>query len=91
MIKSNKEEFEKQMEVITVMLSEQKADGVEQKQWQGFIHIATTLMREAFADGMSGSGVPDMVAKLRSLNNPLALATASAVMWSFEQGVEARG
>ena len=87
---TSKEQFEKELEVLQTMLLTKEQANIPQKQWSGFVHIAVSCMREAFECGESGSGTPDLIAKMESLNNPLSAAIASAMKWSFEQGQKAR-
>ncbi len=85
------EDFGKHLEVLTTMLLERGNDGVNQKEYRGFIHVATQCMRDAFRDGESGSGATaDLIAEMENLNNPLSAAIVSAMKWSFEQGQKAR-
>lgn len=87
---TSKEQFEKELEVLQTMLLTKEQGNIPQKQWTGFVHITVSCMREAFECGESGSGTPDLIAKMESLNNPLAEGIASAMRWSFEQGQKAR-
>lgn len=84
-------DFEKQMDVLQTMLLTKETKNIPQKEWQGFVHIAIQCMRDAFEKGMSGSGTPDLIAKMETANNPLATAIASAMRWSYKQGTMARG
>lgn len=87
----SKEQFKKVMSAFTEMLLTQ-AQGMEaENEYRGFVHIATRLMIESFESGISGSGIPDVIEKLRTANNPLATAIVQSAEWSFRQGIEARG
>lgn len=87
---TSKEQFEKELEVLQTMLLTKEQGNIPQKQWGGFVHIAVSCMREAFECGESGSGTPDLIAKMESLNNPLAEGIASAMRWSYTEGMKAR-
>ena len=85
-------EFEKQMSVLqTMLLTKEHGDRVPQKEWRGFVHIVISCMKDAFIKGESGSGVPGIIEKMETADNPLASAVASAVEWSYRQGTMARG
>lgn len=87
----SKEQFKKALDVLAEMLLERGNDGVNEREYRGFVHIATTCMMDSFICGESGSGVPGMIETMESANNPLASAIASAMKWSYRQGLEARG
>ena len=83
-------EFEKQMDVLQTMLLTEETKNIPQKEWRGFVHITINCMKDAFEHGMSGSGTPDLIAKMDAANNPLADAIASAMRWSYTEGQKAR-
>lgn len=84
-------EFDIQLSVLRTMLLTKEQGNIPKEQWNGFVHIATECMRDAFRDGESGSGATAvLIAEMENLNNPLSAAIASAMKWSFEQGQEAR-
>lgn len=84
-------EFKKQMSVLqTMLLTKEHGDRVPQKEWSGFVHIVISCMKDAFVKGESGSGTPDLIAKMDAANNPLADAIASAMRWSYTEGQKAR-
>lgn len=83
-------DFEKQMDVLQTMLLTEGAKNIPQKEWRGFVHITINCMKDAFEHGMSGSGTPDLIAKMDAANNPLADAIASAMRWSYTEGMKAR-
>lgn len=85
------EDFERTMTTFTVMMLTQEHEGIPEAEFKGFVHIVDVWMRESFKMGAMGSGVPLVIAKLRSTNNPLATATADAMQWSYRQGIESRG
>ena len=82
------EEFKSMMDAFTKLMLTQEHD--PEAEYMGFVHIVDVWMRESFRMGASGSGVPHVIAKLRSANNPLATATADAMQWSYRQGQNAR-
>ena len=86
----NSKEFESTMDTFTKLMLTQEHEGFPETEFKGFVHIVDTWMRESFRMGASGSGVPHVIEKLRSANNPLATATADAMQWSYRQGKEAR-
>lgn len=83
-------DFEKQMDVLQTMLLTKETKNIPQKEWCGFVHITINCMKGAFEHGMSGSGTPDLIAKMDAANNPLADAIASAMRWSYTEGQKAR-
>ena len=83
-------DFEKQMDVLQTMLLTKETKNIPQKEWRGFVHITINCMKDAFEHGMSGSGTPDLIAKMDAANNPLADAIASAMRWSYTEGQKAR-
>lgn len=87
----SKEQFGKALEVLSKMLLERGNDGVNEREYRGFVHIATACMMDSFVCGESGSGVPELIEKMETANNPLATAIASAMRWSYKQGTMARG
>lgn len=87
----SKEQFETALDVLSKMLLERGNDGVNEREYRGFVHIATTCMMDSFVCGMSGSGTPDLIAKMETADNPLATAIASAMRWSYRQGTMAKG
>lgn len=87
----SKEQFETALDVLGEMLLERGNDGVNEREYRGFVHIATACMMDSFVRGELGSGVPELIEKMESANNPLATAIASAMKWSYRQGLEARG
>lgn len=82
-------DFERTMTTFTAMMLTQEHE--PETQFDDYVHILTEWMRESYKKGASGSGVPNVIEKLRSTNNPLALATADAMQWSYRQGIESRG
>ena len=87
----SKEQFKKVMSAFTEMLLTQEQGIEPENEYRGFVHIATRLMIESFESGISGSSIPGVIEKLRTADNPLATAIASAMEWSYRQGIEARG
>ena len=87
----SKEQFGKALDVLTEMLLERGNDGVNEREYRGFVHIATACMMDSFVSGESGSGIPELIKKMESANNPLATAFASAMQWSYKQVIMARG
>ena len=87
----SKEQFGKALDVLTEMLLERGNDGVNEREYRGFVHIATACMMDSFVSGESGSGINKKKKKMESANNPLATAIASAMRWSYKQGIMARG
>ena len=88
----NSKEFESTMDAFTELMLTQEHDEEypEAELFKEFVHIVDVWMRESFRMGASGSGVPHVIEKLRSANNPLATATADAMQWSYRQGQGAR-
>lgn len=84
------EDFERTMTTFTGMMLTQEHEGFPEAEFRDWCHIVDTWMRESFRMGASGSGVPHVIAKLRSANNPLAEAIANAMQWSYRQGQGAR-
>ena len=87
----NSKEFESTMDTFTEMMLTQEHEGFPEAEFRDWCHIVDVWMRESFKMGAMGSGVPLVIAKLRSTNNPLATATADAMQWSYRQGIESRG
>ena len=87
----SKEQFGKALDVLTEMLLERGNDGVNEREYRGFVHIATACMMDSFVSGESGSGIPELIKKMETANNPLASAIASAMKWSYRQGTMSRG
>lgn len=85
----NSKEFKSTMDTFTKLMLTQEHD--PEPEYMGFVHIVDVWMRESFRMGASGSGVPHVIEKLRSANNPLATATADAMQWCYRQGIESRG
>lgn len=83
------EDFERTMTTFTVMMLSQEHE--PEAQFDGYVRILTEWMRESYEKGASGSDVPNVIEKLRTMNNPLATATADAMQWSYRQGIESRG
>jgi len=84
-------EFDIQLSALRTMLLTKEQGDIPQEQWNGFVHIATECMRDAFRDGESGSGATtDLIAKMETAHNPLAEAIASAMRWSYTEGMKAR-
>lgn len=84
-------EFDIQLSAIRTQLLTKEQGNIPKEQWNGFVHIATQCMRDAFESGKSGSGATaDLIATMETAHNPLAEAIASAMRWSFEQGQKAR-
>lgn len=84
-------EFESTMDTFTKLMLTQEHEGFPETEFKAFVHITDVWMRESFRMGAMGSGVPLVIAKLRSTNNPLATATADAMQWCYRQGIESRG
>ena len=78
------EDFERTMTTFTGMMLTQEHE--PEAEFKKFVHIVDVWMRESFKMGASGSGVPNVIEKLRTMNNPLATATADAMQWSYRQG-----
>ena len=78
------EEFKSMMTTFTGMMLSQEHE--PEAQFNGYVHILNQWMMESFNMGASGSGVPNVIEKLRTMNNPLATATADAMQWSYRQG-----
>lgn len=78
------EEFKSMMTTFTDMMLSQEHE--PEAQFNGYVHILTEWMRESYEKGASGSSVPNVIEKLRTMNNPLATATADAMQWSYRQG-----
>lgn len=85
------EEFESTMDTFIKLMLTQEHEGFPEAEFKEFVRIVDVWMRESFNMGASGSGVPLVIAKLRSTNNPLATATADAMQWSYRKGIESRG
>lgn len=84
-------EFDIQLSVLRTMLLTKEQGNIPKAQWNGFVHIATECMRDAFRDGESGSGATaDLIATMETAHNPLAEAIASAMRWSYTEGMKAR-
>ena len=84
-------EFDIQLSALRTMLLTKEQGNIPKEQWNGFVHIATQCMRDAFRDGESGSGATaDLIATMETAHNPLAEAIASAMRWSYTQGQKAR-
>lgn len=83
------EDFERTMTTFTAMMLSQEHE--PEAEFKGFVHIVDVWMRESFRMGASGSSVPNVIEKLRTMNNPLATATADAMQWCYRQGIESRG
>lgn len=83
------EDFERTMTTFTGMMLTQEHE--PEAEFKEFVHVVDVWMRESFKMGAMGSGVPLVIAKLRSANNPLATATADAMQWCYRQGIESRG
>ena len=86
----NSKEFESTMDTFTKLMLTQEHEGFPETEFEQFVHITDTWMRESYRNGAMGSGVPHVTAKLRSANNPLCDALANAMQWSYRQGQEAR-
>ncbi len=86
----NSKEFESTMDTFIKLMLTQEHEGYPEPQFKEFVHIVDVWMRESYRNGASGSGVPHVIEKLRSANNPLATATADAMQWSYRQGQGAR-
>lgn len=87
----NSKEFESTMDAFIKLMLTQEHEGFPKAEFEQFVHITDTWMRESYRNGAMGSGVPHVIAKLRSANNPLCDALANAMQWSYEQGLKARG
>ena len=85
------EDFKRMMATFTDMMLTQEHEGFPKAEFEGFVHVVDTWMRESYEKGASGSSVPNVIEKLRTMNNPLALATADAMQWCYRQGIESRG
>lgn len=85
----NSKEFESTMDAFIKLMLTQEHD--PEPEYMGFVHIVDVWMRESYRNGAMGSGVPHVIAKLRSANNPLCDALANAMQWSYKQGLKARG
>ena len=83
------EDFERTMTTFTGMMLSQEHE--PEAQFNDYVHVLTEWMRESYEKGASGSGVPNVIEKLRTMNNPLAFATADAMQWCYRQGIESRG
>lgn len=87
----NSKEFESTMDAFIKLMLTQEHEGFPKAEFEQFVHITDTWMRESYRNGAMGSGVPHVIAKLRSANNPLCDALANAMQWSYKQGLKARG
>lgn len=85
------EEFESTMDTFIKLMLTQEHEGFPEAEFAAFVHITDVWMRESYCNGAMGSGVPHVIAKLRSANNPLCDALANAMQWSYKQGLKARG
>ena len=83
------EEFKSMMTTFTDMMLSQEHE--PEAQFNGYVHVLTQWMMESYEKGASGSSVPNVIEKLRTMNNPLAFATADAMQWCYRQGIESRG
>ena len=83
------EDFKRMMATFTDMMLTQEHE--PEAQSNSYVHILTEWMRESYEKGASGSSVPNVIEKLRTMNNPLSLATADAMQWCYRQGIESRG
>lgn len=82
------EDFKRMMATFTDMMLTQEHE--PESQFSDYVHILTEWMMESFNMGASGSGTPHVIEKLRTMNNPLATATANAMQWSYGEGQKAR-
>ena len=88
----NIKEFESTMDTFTKLMLTQEHEGeFPETEYKAFVHITDVWMRESYRNGAMGSGVPNVIEKLRTMNNPLSLATADAMQWCYRQGIESRG
>lgn len=88
----NSKEFESTMDTfIKLMLTQEHDEEYPETEFEAFVHVTDTWMRESYRNGAMGSGVPHVIAKLRSATNPLCDALANAMQWSYRKGIESRG
>lgn len=83
-------EFESTMDAFTKLMLTQEHEGFPETEYKAFVHITDVWMRESYRNGASGSSVPNVIEKLRTMNNPLCDALANAMQWSYRQGQNAR-